>query len=76
MGKYDSDIQWELTDLITIIPSTDGDPKKIAWVGAGIQDIEFARAFALDLLKKCETLEFENQLISMNSAMDANGIPC
>lgn len=75
MGDYTKEIQWEPTQLTTIIPGDGHKPARLAWNGAGIQDIEFARAFAEDLLRRCRDLEIENRLNEMLAIMDSAGIP-
>ena len=75
MGEYTKEIPWKPTELVTIIPGDGHKPARLAWNGAGIQDIEFARIFAEDLLKKCRNLEIENRLNEMLAIMDSAGIP-
>ena len=57
MGEYTKEIEWKPEQLTTWIKPTPDQQGKVAWSGVGLVDIDFARAFANDLLKKCNQIE-------------------
>ena len=58
MGVYDEKaINWHPEQLTTWIAPTDTYPGRLAWSAVGLVDVEFARAFANDVLAKCDIVE-------------------
>lgn len=57
MGTYDKPINWKPDQLTTLVKPTEEYPGKVAWSAVGLVNIEFAREFAFDLLKKCDLIE-------------------